>query len=210
MPGFVRRRAHPACEGMTRPYILFRGHEPRPAAGWTDPGRAGARSCNTATSEGLSWRVPGTPFVMETFCTGDHGIVAGCRAGMADGPSWRSACPVTTRPERGGPLPEPVHAVRILRCTRGRPYRPGDAVRPLAHQVPSASWCHPTPGRSARPGELIPYGSAPAGAAIRPLTAQDHVRGDRGWPLAPGTPGARASYLRQAPRHEPTGAPGTD
>ena len=28
--------------------------------------------------------------------------------------------------------------------------------------------------------------------------------------LAPGTPGARASYLRQAPRHERTGAPGTD
>jgi len=195
---------------MTRPYILFRGHEPRPAAGWTDPGRAGARSCNTATSEGLSWRVPGTPFVMETFCTGDHGIVAGCRAGMADGPSWRSACPVTTRPERGGLCLNRFTLYAFCAALEVGHTRPGDAVRPLAHQVPSASWCHPTPGRSARPGDLIPYGSAPTGAAIRPLTAQDHVRGDRGWPLAPGTPGARASYLRQAPRHERTGAPETD
>ena len=142
MPG--RRRAHPACEGMTRPYILFRGHEPRPAAGWTDPGRAGARSCNTATSEGLSWRVPGTPFVMETFCTGDHGIVAGCRAGMADGPSWRSACPVTTRPARGRlflnrftlyafcAALEVGHTGRVTPCARSRtrsPAHPGATPR---------------------------------------------------------------------------------
>jgi hypothetical protein len=27
----------------------------------------------------LQWRVPDAPFVMETFCMGDHGIVAGYR-----------------------------------------------------------------------------------------------------------------------------------
>src|SRR5690242_20492031 len=47
------------------------------------PRRAAPCSCNTATSEGLSWRAPRTPFVMETFCIGDHGIIADYRAETA-------------------------------------------------------------------------------------------------------------------------------
>ena len=47
------------CEaaGMSRPYVLFWGHEPRPATGWTDPERVGSYVYNTATGEGLGWRV---------------------------------------------------------------------------------------------------------------------------------------------------------
>src|ERR1017187_3304312 len=66
--------------GMHRPHILFWGHEPRPATGWTDPERVAAYVYNTATGQGLGWRVPNAPFVMETFCMGDHGIVSGYRA----------------------------------------------------------------------------------------------------------------------------------
>jgi len=51
-----------------------------------------------------------------------------------------------------GPLPEPVHAVRILRCTRGRPYpagwrrAPARAPGPQRILVPP----HPRPKRSPR------------------------------------------------------------
>lgn len=71
------------AEGMPRPNILFWGHEPRPATGWTDPERVGSYNYNTATGEGLGWRVPDAPFVMETFCMGDHGVVSGYRADEA-------------------------------------------------------------------------------------------------------------------------------
>ena len=51
------------CEaaGMSRPHVLFWGHEPRPATGWTDPERVGSFVYNTATAQGLGWRVPDTP-----------------------------------------------------------------------------------------------------------------------------------------------------
>lgn len=69
--------------GRNRPHILFWGHQPRPATGWTDPERVGSYVDNTATGHGLEWRVPDAPFVMESFCTGDHGIVSGYRADPA-------------------------------------------------------------------------------------------------------------------------------
>jgi hypothetical protein len=55
------------CEaaGMSRPHVFFWGHEPRPATGWTDPERVGSFVYNTATAQGLGWRVPDAPFVME-------------------------------------------------------------------------------------------------------------------------------------------------
>jgi hypothetical protein len=60
------------CEaaGMARPHILFWGHEPRPATGWTDPERVGSYVYNTATGQGLGWRVPDAPFVMENVLHG--------------------------------------------------------------------------------------------------------------------------------------------
>jgi hypothetical protein len=75
-----------------------------------------------------------------------------------------------------------------------------------------AFWCHPTRAEALAWGTYT-YDSDPAGTATRPhacpFTAQDHVRGDRGWlagSLALGTPDAQAAYLRQAPEHERTGA----
>jgi hypothetical protein len=69
------------CEaaGMAWPQVLFWGHEPRPTTGWTDPERVGSYVYITATGQGLGWRVPDAPFVMETFCMGDHGILSGYR-----------------------------------------------------------------------------------------------------------------------------------
>ena len=67
------------CEsaGMGRPTVLFWGHEPRLATGWTDPDVVAAYMYNTATGHGLEWRDPDVPFLMETFCMADHGIVSG-------------------------------------------------------------------------------------------------------------------------------------
>lgn len=205
------------CEaaGMSRPAVLFWGHEPR-ATGWTDPRTVAAYMYNTATGDGLHWRVPNVPFIMETFCMADHGIVSGYRRDP-DG---------TVRPEVQSPRNDPaedwglglyrsaVYAfVAALDPGAGLP--PGD-VRPLVHRVLEAFWCNPTP-EEAHVWGGYPYDSDPAGTAIRPLarpfTATDYVRGDRAWlagSLALSSPRARDRYLSGAPEYELAGAPETD
>ena len=207
------------CEaaGMSRPSALFWGHEPRPATGWTDPERVAAYMYNTATGQGLQWRVPNAPFVMETFCMGDHGIVSGYRADAAG----------QTEPVLLSPSNDAAEAwgLRLYRSTlyafcealEADGGLPGDDVRPLVHQVMDAFWCHPTPAE-ARAWGTYPYDSDPAGTAVRPLarpfTTQDQLtRGDRAWlagSLALSTPEARAAFLRHAPADELAGAPETD
>jgi hypothetical protein len=205
------------AEGMTRPHVLFWGHEPRPATGWTDPERVGSYVYNTATGQGLQWRVPDAPFIMETFCMGDHGIVSGYRADAAGQTEPVLLSPGNNAAEAWG-----------LRLYRSTLYAfcaaldtghvpPGDDVRPMVHQVLDAFWCHPTQAEALAWG-AYPYDSDPAGTAIRPLarpfTIQDHTaRGDRAWiagSLALSAPEARTAYLRHTPEHERTGAPETD
>ena len=207
------------CEaaGMSRPSVLFWGHEPRPDTGWTDPERVAAYMYNTATGQGLQWRVPNAPFVMETFCMGDHGIVSGYRTDAAGQTEPVLLSPGNDAAEAWG-----------LRLYRSALYAfcaalnadgglPGDDVRPLVHQVMDAFWCHPTPAE-ARAWGTYPYDSDPAGTAARPLarpfTSQDRpTRGDRAWlagSLALSTPEARAAFLRYAPADELAGAPETD
>jgi hypothetical protein len=60
---------------MSWPTALFWGHEPR-ANGWTDLDRVATWMCNTATGHGLQWCVPNVPFIMETLCMADYGIVS--------------------------------------------------------------------------------------------------------------------------------------
>jgi hypothetical protein len=205
------------AEGMTRPHVLFWGHEPRPATGWTDPERVGSYVYNTATGHGLQWRVPDAPFIMESFCMGDHGIVSGYRANATGQTEPVLLSPRNDAAESWG--------LRLYRSTlyafcealdTGRAV-PGDDVRPLIYQVLDAFWCHPAPAEALAWG-AYPYDSDPAGTATRPLarpfTNQDHAnRGDRAWlagSLALSTPETQAAYLRQAPAQERTGAPETD
>jgi hypothetical protein len=207
------------CEeaGMTRPHILFWGHEPRLATGWTDAERVGSYVYNTATGDGMEWRVPDAPFVMETFCMGDHGIVSRYRRD-ADG----RIEPVLLSP--GNDTAE-AWGLRLYRltlyafCAALEMDRtlPEDDVRPLVHQVMDAFWCDPSLAE-ARAWGAYPYDSDPAGTAVRPLArpfgSEGRVtRGDRAWlagSLALSTAETRAAYLRQAPEHERTGAPETD
>jgi hypothetical protein len=206
------------CEtaGMSRPAVLFWGHEPRPATGWTDPERVAAYMYNTATGHGLEWRVPDVPFVMETFCMGDHGIVSGyCKdaAGMVHPELLSSRNDVAEawglRLYRSA-----LYAfITALDAGHGLPL---NGLRPMVHRVLEAFWCHPTLAEALAWG-TYPYDSDPAGAAIRPLarpfTATDLVRGDRAWmagSLTLSAPSVREEYLRRAPEHELVGAPATD
>jgi hypothetical protein len=203
--------------GMTWPHVLFWGHEPRPATGWTDPERVGSYIYSTATGQGLGWRVPDASFVMETFCMGDHGIVSGYRRD-ADG----RIEPVLLSPRNDAAEAWGLQQYRLTlyafcAALEMDPKLPDDDVRPLVHQVMDVFWCHPSLAE-ARTRGAYPYDSDPAGTAIRPLARPFAVegqvtRGDRAWlagSLALSTPEARAAYSRQAPEYELTGAPETD
>jgi hypothetical protein len=206
------------CEaaGMSRPTVFFWGHEPRPASGWTDPDRVAAWMYNTATGQGLQWRVPDAPFIMETFCMGDHGIVSGYRRD-ADGTIQPQV--LSPRNDAAGEWGLGLYRsvlyafTEALAAEGGLP--PGDP-RPLVHQVLDGFWSHPTYAEALAWGSY-PYDSDPAGTAIRalarPFTVTDHVRGDRAWlagSLALSTPSDRDKYLGSAPEHELAGAPATD
>jgi hypothetical protein len=206
------------CEstGMGRPTVLFWGHEPRPATGWTDLDLVAAYMYNTATGHGLQWRVPDVPFLMETFCMGDHGIVSGYRK---DATGTVRAKFLSPRNDAASTWGLPLYRSALYAFTAaldpGRGLPVGE-LRPLAHRVLEAFWCHPTRAEALAWGGY-PYDSDPAGTAARPLarpfTAADLTRGDRAWlagSLALSIPSARDGYLRRAPEHELTGAPETD
>jgi hypothetical protein len=205
------------CEaaGMSRPIVLFWGHEPRQATGWTDPERVAAWMYNTAAEHRTQWRVPDVPFVMETFCMGDHGIVSGYRAETTG-----AVVPILLSPRNDA---AEAWGLGLYRSTLysftaalGAGDLPSDDVRPLVHQVLDAFWCHPTRAEAHAWGGY-PYDSDPSGTAARPLarpfTASDHARGDRAWlagSLAMSTPDDRNRYLWHAPQHELAGAPEAD
>jgi len=204
------------CEaaGMSRPTVLFWGHEPR-ATGWTAPCVA-SYMYNTATGQGLHWRIPNAPFIMETFAMPDHGIVSGYRED-SDG---------TVLPELMSSANEPAAAwglglYRSVLFAFAEALGPCEGIargdlRPAIHQVLDAFWCRPTRAEALAWGSY-PYDSDPAGTAVRPLarpfTAADHTRGDRAWlagSLALSSAADREGYLASAPESELAGAPETD
>ncbi|WP_157121795.1 hypothetical protein [Nocardia miyunensis] len=201
------------CEeaGFERPHVLFWGHEPRPT-GWTDPDRVAAYMYNTATHQGTHWRVPDAPFVVETFCMGDHGIVSGYQRAPAG-----HVEPIL---QSHNNRPAEDWGLNIYRSTL---YAFADAVtdltdnpRPLIHELMNTFWCHPTAAEAAAWG-AYPYDSDPAGTAVRPLaralSVQGPDRGDRAWlagSLALSSDSARGRYLSSAPPAEITGAPASD
>jgi hypothetical protein len=85
-----------------------------PAAGSTDPARVGSYVYNTATGQGLGWRVPDAPFIMETFCMGDHGIVSSYRANVT---GKTEPAPVA-RQRCGGSLGASAVQVDVVRILR--------------------------------------------------------------------------------------------
>lgn len=207
------------CEarGMSRPNVLLWGHEPR-ATGWTDAERVAAYIYNTSRGEGLDLRVPDAPFIVETFCMGDHGIVAGYRRL----PGGRVE-PVLSADANH------VAASWGLKVYRSTLYAFCDAldgdldgdVRELVHGTMDAFWCHPTREEAEAWGSY-PYDSDPTGTAARRLARAftpdsdghaDWSRGDRAW-LA-GSVALTSSVVRTGLAAVPqgpewAGAPATD
>ena len=207
------------CEqaGMRRPHILFWGHEPR-ATGWTDPGHVAAYMYNTATGQGLHWRVPDAPFAVETFCMGDHGIVTGYTRSPSGKVEPVLAAPVNAPALAWGlPLYRQTLAAFCTALTAAGPIPSADA-RPAIWHVMNAFWCHPTPAEASVWGSY-PYDSDPAGSTTRPLARALTIdqgqctRGDRAWlagSFALTTEPARTTFLRQAPQTDLLGNPATD
>jgi hypothetical protein len=211
------------CEarGMGRPHVLFWGHEPR-AAGWTDPERVAAYMYDTSRGAGLDLRVPDAPFIVETFCMGDHGIVSGYRRT----PAGTIEPVLSAEAGRGA-------AEWGLELYRSVIYRVSDAldgdlegdVRPLVHAVMDAFWCHPTREEAEAWGSY-PYDSDPAGTAARrlarpfsldPARIGDNsvglARGDRAWlagSLALSSPAVRTAFASADARPDWSGAPAAD
>lgn len=119
------------------------GHEPRPT-GWTDPDRVAAYLYNTATGMGLDHRVPDAPFLVETFCMGDHGIVSGYqRIPSGDVEAVLGSGINTAAHAWGIELYRSVlYACCEACCDEIDDSR--DDVRPLVPDVMDAFWCHPT------------------------------------------------------------------
>jgi hypothetical protein len=207
------------CEqaGMTRPHILFWGHEPRPA-GWTDPEHVAAYMYNTATGQGLRWRVPDAPFAVETFCMGDHGIVTGYARSPGGQVDPVLAAPVNAPARSWGlPLYRRTLYAFCTALTGAGPLPDGD-IRPTVWAAMDAFWCHPTLAE-ARAWGTYPYDSDPAGTATRPLARPLTIehgqcdRGDRAWTagaLALSTEPARTMFLHQTPPAELLGTPAPD
>ncbi|NKY27934.1 hypothetical protein [Nocardia gamkensis] len=157
------------CEAASfeRPHVLFWAHELRPT-GWTDPDRVAAYMYNTAAQQGAHWRVADAPFVVETFCMGDHGIVSGYQrthVGQVE--------PIL---QSHNNRPAEEWGVSLYRSTL---YAFADAVtdipddpRPLIHELMNAFWCQPTAAEAAAWG-VYPYDSDPAGHR-RPPTRPAH------------------------------------
>lgn len=203
-----------ACDvpAAARPHVLFWGHEPRPS-GWTDPDRVTAYMYNIATGHGLDLRVPDAPFLVETFCMGDHGIVTGYRRT----PTGEIEADLQST---GNPAAEGwgLHLYRstIYAVAEALTEPPADDIRPLVHTLMDTFWCHPTTAEAAAWGRY-PYDSDPAGTAVRPLARaldpDNPTRGDRAWlpgSLTLSDPGTRDRYLTSAETNDLRGAPATD
>jgi len=173
--------------GRERPFIYFWGHEPRPD-GWTDPDRLSAYVYNTARREGLDWRVPDAPFIVESFCMGDHGIVSGYTRAPDGTVSAVLLSPNNPDAERWG---IGLYRSTLLAVADAVPLTAAGDPRPLIHTVMRAFWVEPTRAEAAAWG-AYPYDSDPTGTAARSLArpfspaeiaaAGDHLdRGDRAW-----------------------------
>jgi len=206
------------CEaaGLTRPHALLWGHEPRPATGWTDSERIAAYMYNTSAGEGLDRRVPDAPFVVETFCMGDHGIVTAYNRDSSSGCVTPALLSSTNAASEACGLRLYRSAVyAFCSALTDNEIAHEEDVRRLVHDVMDAFWCHPTYAE-ARAWSAYPYDSDPAGTATRPLGrpfAATGGRGDRAWlagSLKISEPATRDAYLAHASTEETSGTPATD
>lgn len=175
---------------LSLPRALLWGHEPRPHD-WTDPQRIIAYMYNTAAEPGVRWRVPDAPFLVESLCMSDHGIVAGYQ--RANDGTVHAVLQSQTNPaaERWGL--ELYRRTLYEFCAQLDLDHVDHDVRPMIYAIMQAFWLQPSRAE-ARAWASYPYDSDPAGTAARPLarrfSAREALRaliggrldrGDRAW-----------------------------
>lgn len=170
---------------QTRPHVLLWGHEPR-ESGWTDNQRVAAFMYNSARDEGMDLRVPDAPFLVETFCMADHGVVAGYeydRYGTVRAILQSEENEVASD-----------WGIRIYRSTIDAfcdafDITQGVDLRVVISQLMHEFWLHPSKDEAAAWGQYI-YDSDPASSAARTLARPISIReifsagvdrGDRAW-----------------------------
>jgi hypothetical protein len=213
-------------EGLPQPRVFFWAHEPR-TTGWTDPARLRAYMYNTATRDGIDLRVPDTPYIIETFCMSDHGIVADYQRdpdGHIEGLAERPTNPAV---EAWG-----FHVFRSAVdefCDRLEwSLSPTDVaidLRSVISRLLRAFWMTPTQLEAAAWGSY-PYDSDPLARATRSLArpfgahhlkavirGEPLVREDRAWlqgSLALSGPEGVEATKVLSPRYAVMGAPAND
>lgn len=205
---------------VSRPHILFWGHEPR-ASGWTDDRRVAAFMYNSARREGMQLRVPDAPFLIETFCMADHGIVAGYQR---DDENRVQA--ILQSDENRDALDWGIELYRsaiFAFCDSFDVSHESDmrlVISALMHEF----WLRPTKSEASAWGTYV-YDSDPAASAARVLARPFSIgelrlpidwyraRGDRAWvagSLALSDPALRLAYRLTSEESRPTGEPAKD
>lgn len=213
-------------DDLPQPRVFFWAHEPR-ASGWTDPSRVHAYMYNTATGHGANLRVPDTPYIIETFCMANHGIVAD----YAEGPGGQISgiAETATNPpvqEWGFNLyRDTIQAFCAALDDRTLRSAMNTDLRPAVASVLSAFWLSPTRDEADAWG-AYPYDSDPLARSTRPLArafsrselapilrGEDFEQGDRAWlqgSLALSDREGRLAAAVLASRYHVLGAPASD
>lgn len=207
-------------EGLALPHAYFWGHERRKTGG-VAPEHVSPYMYNTAGDPGAQWRVPDSPYIIETFCMSDHSIVSGYRE-MADGTFTAELKESNTAVTAWG---FGVYRATVRAFTEALDTKEAaEDIRPMLSSVLREFWTRPTHAEAAAWG-TYPYDSDPLGRSTLPLarrfTPEELAAagdpgfqwGDRAWlpgSLAlSGEHGRRAAELL-APRLERLGAPAAD
>jgi hypothetical protein len=174
---------------LPRPYVFMWGYEPR-RDGWSVPAKLHAFMYETARAGGLRWRIPNAPFLVETFCMADHGVVTGLRREPS---GLISACLQSHDNPAAKEWGATLYRTTLMAACEALDSINGGGVQPFVYDVMRTFWLKPSKTEAITWG-AYPYDSDPAMTAVRPLARPITIneigpeifrrrlnRGDRAW-----------------------------
>lgn len=155
-----------ADDGLSIPHVFFWGHEPL-VSGGVDRALLHPYMYSTSGEPGVRWRVPGNPYIIETFCMSDHSIVSGyTRTGDA-----RVAAELDETNAAVSNWGLAVYRAAVRAFCLGLQLPGASAVediRPVLSAVLRDFWTAPTLAEAGAWG-AYPYDSDPVGRSTLPL-----------------------------------------
>jgi hypothetical protein len=208
--------------GLPQPQVFFWGHEPR-ATGWSQPDRISAYMYSTEGDTSSGYRVPDTPYIIETFCMSDHGIVSDYRR-VDDSVSavWEERNHAVVS---WGLTTFRATVDSLCDALKAEPQLLAADFRPVVAALLREFWTEPSVAE-ARAWGRYPYDSDPLALSVRPLAGPldqkhldavlvgaDLMLGERAWLQGSltlsGQSGRRVAKLLR-PEYDKLGAPATD